>query len=158
MRTLISSLGLCLFLGGLVPGWAVDASVSADGTGRADPVARPRVDLWIAESPPGVEVLAAYGRITGSGAPDRLISASAEGVRAVRVHAAGRGPRGGALMNPVDGLRIPARDSVRLSPDGLHLMLMGPVHPLRAGEFLRLRLKFARSGITVVRVPVRRHG
>lgn len=158
MRTLISSLGLCLLLGGLVPGGAVDASVSAVGKGRADPVARPRVDLWIAESPPGVEVLAAYGRITGSGKSDHLVSASADGVRAVQMHAVGRGPRGGALMHPVDGLPIPARDSVRLSPEGLHLMLVGPVHPLRAGEFLRMRLNFARSGITVVRVPVRRHG
>lgn len=116
----------------------------------------PVVSLWIAEAPPGSEVLAAYGRLEGRGRPDTLLAAAVDGVGDVRLHAMTRGPGGGGLMQPLASLAVPARGTVNLRPDGVHLMLTGLGRRFVAGQTVRMRLTFARAGLVNVKVSVRR--
>ncbi|AOS96780.1 hypothetical protein AUP74_01321 [Microbulbifer aggregans] len=56
-------------------------------------------------------------------------------------------------MRPVEALAIPAGQSVKMAPGGLHVMLEGV--KLRAGDNLSLRLLFANGEIREVVLPVR---
>ena len=116
----------------------------------------PVVSLWIAEAPPGSDVLAAYGHLEGRGRPDTLLAAAVDGVRDVRLHAMTRGPAGGGLMQPLASLAVPAWGAVKLRPDGVHLMLTGLGRLFVAGQTDRMRLTFARAGLVNVKVSVRR--
>jgi len=133
----------------------VAASARAGGS-RANVAMVPAVSLWIAEAPPGSDVLGAYGRLEGRGQSDALLSAALDGVREVRLHAMTRGPSGGGLMQPLARLAVPARGAVDLKPEGVHLMLIGLGRTFAAGQTLKMRLTFARAGVVVVKVPVRR--
>ena len=59
-------------------------------------------------------------------------------------------------MEHVDSVAVPAHGSVKMSPSGLHVMLMGLKAPLKEGESLRMILTFARSAPITVDVPI--HG
>ena len=59
-------------------------------------------------------------------------------------------------MRPAkDGLPVPAKGMLRLSPSGDHLMLTGLKGPLKTGTKLSLTLRFAKAGPVKIEVPVR---
>ena len=59
-------------------------------------------------------------------------------------------------MRPLTGgLAIGASATVRLTPNGDHLMLIGLKRPLRSGEHLKLVLQFQRAGNVPVDFVVR---
>ena len=60
-------------------------------------------------------------------------------------------------MDDLDRLALPANQAVPLAPRGMHIMLMGLKHPLKAGDILHLRLHLG-HGIQDVSVPVRSVG
>lgn len=58
-------------------------------------------------------------------------------------------------MRPMQaGLAIPADATVELKPGGSHVMVTGLADPLRAGDTLRLTLRFEKSGERPVDVRV----
>ena len=58
-------------------------------------------------------------------------------------------------MRPMQaGLAIPAGATVELKPGGSHMMVTGLADPLRAGDTLRLTLRFEKSGERPVDVDV----
>jgi copper(I)-binding protein len=59
-------------------------------------------------------------------------------------------------MRPAGPLPIPARQSVTLAPNGLHLMFMGVTQPFAEGEEIPVRLSFEHAGAVDVSLPVRR--
>lgn len=76
-----------------------------------------------------------------SGHPDRLVSAAAVGTaRSLRIP-------GGAIDLPVGELVHPQSRAQRL-------VLRGLLHPLRAGEAVRVTFEFERAGAIDVTVPV----
>jgi len=91
---------------------------------------------------------AAYLVIQNGGRADRLISArtSAGG----RVTLSGPAARGSATMRTLPDIRIPAGQTVRLVPNGYHLLITGS-GPMRAGRQIVLTLIFARAGL--IKVP-----
>jgi copper(I)-binding protein len=85
----------------------------------------------------------AYLIIQNNGAADRVTSArtSAGGIVTFR------GPvgHGGSAMRAVPDIGIPARATVRLVPDGFHMLITG-ARRMRAGTEITLTLVFARAG------------
>jgi copper(I)-binding protein len=58
-------------------------------------------------------------------------------------------------MRPVDRIVVPAHGSVALAPGGYHVMMMGLVEPLTAGNTLEVTLTFEKAGQKVVTADVR---
>jgi copper(I)-binding protein len=57
-------------------------------------------------------------------------------------------------MRHLEALPIPAKESVTLSPEKTHVMLMGLKAPLKKGEHISLTLTFEKAGDVKVDVPV----
>jgi copper(I)-binding protein len=53
-----------------------------------------------------------------------------------------------------DGLTLPAGETVSLAPGGYHIMLLGLVEPLVAGDVVSLELEFAHAPTQTVQVTV----
>lgn len=106
------------------------------------------------EAPPGARTAVVYLVIDNRGAtPDRLLRASSPRAAAVELHTM-RMDAGVMRMRAVADVRIPARGRVELAPGGLHLMLVDPAPPLRAGERVPLTLTFEHAGAVAVDVEV----
>ncbi len=87
---------------------------------------------------PGQGVAAAYMTIR-SRAAARIVSAESDAAGAVQFHSMSM--RDDIMrMRQLDSLDLPAGQEVRLVPGGVHLMLAGLKHPLRAGGSVDLRL------------------
>jgi copper(I)-binding protein len=111
-------------------------------------------DAWARATPPGASVAAAYLTIVGGAKADRLVSATTARAGMSQIHVV-TSAEGMARMRPVEGVEIPAHQSVMLAPQGLHIMLMDLAQPLVAGERFKLTLVFAQAGKVEVEVEVR---
>lgn len=116
---------------------------------------KPRIqNAWVREILPGQDITAAFLVIENPDhAADSLVGVSCECAKTMEMH---RMVKDGDTMKmePVDQIDVPARGKVELKPGGLHLMLFG-TKPLRHGDKVRLRLRFAQAGEVVVEAPVR---
>lgn len=104
-------------------------------------------NAWIRTPPPGAPTAAGYATITNHQiSSDRLNGASTGVAASVSVHDMDKA--GGVMrMRAVEGgLPIAASGTVTLAPNGRHLMLTGLKHPLKAGEHVRVVLRFERAG------------
>jgi copper(I)-binding protein len=95
-------------------------------------------------------------RNTGS-QPDRLLSASTPAARVVELHTHIRD--GDVMrMRPVADIPVPAGQTVRLRPGGLHVMLIGLTGPLTRGASVPLTLRFERAGEVDVTLEIEAAG
>lgn len=115
----------------------------------------------LAHMPGGLEVVQAWSRpaaagMTGAGYmtirnhgkdAQTLLKVETPAAKKVEVH---RTVTSGGVsrMEPVAQLSVPAGGEARLAPGGQHLMLIGLVRPLKAGQRLPATLTFA-SGVKV---------
>ena len=108
----------------------------------------------IATTPVGV----AYLTITNKAKDgDVLLSASFVGAGRVELHEHIK--QGDVMqMRQVKAIAVPAGQSVKLAPSGLHLMLMELKEPLKAGAKIPLVLRFERAGEVKVEAEVRKLG
>lgn len=126
---------------------ALAAAGLAGCYGRAS--ASPSIALataYVAQpSVPGQTV--GYLVIRNNGGRDRLISARTS----VGGKVAFRAPRqpGSTVMHTVPAISIPAGNTVRLIPDGPHLLITG-AGPMRGGKDITLTLVFAHAGAVSV--------
>ncbi len=105
---------------------------------------------WARATPKGAEVGAGYLEIRNDGASaDRLTGGSAD-FAGVEIHEMKM--EGGIMkMRELkDGLEIPAHGSVKLAPNGYHLMFTGLKRPLVKGESAKATLTFERAGAVSV--------
>ena len=119
-------------------------------------------DAWARSSSATASAGAAYATITNAGsAADALIGASSPAAATVELHetvvmgspdASGGGMMG---MQPVARVEIPAGGSLQLKPGSYHVMLIGLVKDLKAGDTIDLTLKFERAGAISVKAQVR---
>jgi copper(I)-binding protein len=111
------------------------------------------VNVRAREAPPGARTAAIYLAVENRGAvADRLVAArSPRG--AVEIHAM-RMDGGVMRMRAAPDVPVPARGRVELAPGGLHLMLVDPAPPLKAGERVPVTLTFERAGAVDVQVVV----
>lgn len=92
------------------------------------------VDPWIPAAPPGASVFAGYLSLNNTAAEDIVITGfSSPRFGRIEMHRTVV-EHGMATMTKQSILLIPARDSLKLEPQGLHLMLMKPTQPVALGE------------------------
>lgn len=88
---------------------------------------------------------------------DRLVAVATPVARKAAIHETVT--EGGVMkMRPLDALPLPAHQSVKLAPGGVHVMLMGLAAPLEEGGRFPLTLRFARAEPVTVDVVVRGPG
>jgi copper(I)-binding protein len=103
---------------------------------------------------PGQPTGGAYLRVENHGAQaDRLVSASADVSKSVELHEMKM--EGDVMrMRQVDGVDVPAGQSVVLEPGGVHVMLIGLKAPLKQGDRFPMTLRFEKAGEVKVEVVV----
>ena len=112
-------------------------------------------DARVPEAPPVAPVLAGYLTLVNSGEKTvRVVGASSDQFEAVEIHAMHM-KDGVMTMKPVPALTIPAGGKVSLAPGGLHLMLIRPHKPFRAGDTIRVMLKLDDGSTLAVNLPVK---
>lgn len=90
--------------------------------------------------------------------PDHLVSASCACSQGVELHRMWM-DHGIMRMRPATGgFEVPAGGTLRLVKDGDHLMLVGLKRPLRAGQRVKITLRFEHNGKAVLDFPVRASG
>jgi copper(I)-binding protein len=92
-----------------------------------------------------------YLVIRNNGPRDRLVSARASVGGRVSFRAAA-GP-GSTVMRTIPAINIPAHSTIRLVPDGLHLLITG-ARPMHGGQDIQLTLVFAHAGTISVLAQV----
>jgi copper(I)-binding protein len=111
---------------------------------------------WTRPAPPGMSMGVAYLSITNRGTgEDRLIGASTPAAESVQIHRTTI-VDGMARMRPMTEVVIAPGATVRIEPDGIHLMLIGLKTALRAGETVPLTLEFQHAGKLTVQLAVQR--
>lgn len=93
--------------------------------------------------------------VNGTGADDRLVSASSPIAGDVETHETVHEGDVSRMVARPEGFVVPAGGKVRLEPGGKHLMLFDVSRPVKAGEAIPLQLTFERAGVVDVQVPVR---
>ena len=110
---------------------------------------------WARETVAGQSATASYMTIANRGSrEDRLLGVEADAPATASVHETST-TDGVARMRAVSGLEIPGGRALQLEPGGAHVMVTGLTSPLRAGDSLKLRLRFETSGERVIDVPVK---
>ena len=112
-------------------------------------------DAWARETVAGQTATAAYMTIDNRGAgDDRLISVEAAAPAKAMLHASESSGGVSRMREMSAGLALPAGTAVELKPGGTHVMITGLGAPLLAGEAMKLRLVFEKSGVRDVDVSV----
>ena len=107
--------------------------------------------VW-ATAAPG-QPASAYVKFDNQGGADRLVSASTSAALRVELHEMEMD--GDVMrMRQLPAIELPAGRTVELKPGGLHMMLIGPRAPLKAGEAIQLKLKFEKAGEVTLPVTV----
>jgi periplasmic copper chaperone A len=145
MRTKLAALGAVMVFFATLTGGAF-----AQGTGVQV------TDAWARATPGGAQTAAAYVTIT-SAAGDRLTGASTPAAKDAQLHTTTMD--GNVMkMRQVDGIDLPAGQTVALKPGGYHIMLMGLAQPLKEGQTFPLTLTFDKAGTREVTVAVQKVG
>ena len=119
-------------------------------------------DGWV-RMPPGpmtaaMPMMAGFGRIENRcPMPATIVSASSPAFGGTSLHET-RIVDGVSRMRPVPDLRIAPDDAAVLKPGGLHLMLMQPRAPLKAGSKVAVEFKLQDGRTVLGEFEVRRPG
>jgi periplasmic copper chaperone A len=110
---------------------------------------------WSRATPNGAKIGAGYLTIENKGStPDKLIGATADISSHIEVHEMSMN-NGVMKMRPVEGgLTIDPGKTVKLSPNGYHLMIMDLKSPLKQGEKVPVALEFEKAGKVAVTLDV----
>lgn len=110
-------------------------------------------NAWARASVPGQKVGGVYMEIR-SATSARLVSASSSAAGRVELHNM-RIENGVMKMSPIDGIELPAGQSVKLAPGGNHVMLIDLKRDLKQGETVPVVLTVESSGKTRQTIEVR---
>ena len=111
---------------------------------------------WISEAPPTVSTLAGYANIhNASDKPIILLNVTSSDFSKIEIH---RSVLNDDMvsMEKQESLTIPARNTIKLSPGNLHLMLFNPEKPLRVGDTALLVFSFSGGHSQTVEAKVER--
>lgn len=105
-------------------------------------------NAWVREAPPGATVMSGYAQIAnGTNRTITVTRIQSDAFDKIEIHKS-EIKDGVARMEPLNKIEIKARQAVTLSPYGMHLMLIRPKKPLRAGDHITLQFS-AGDGITL---------
>ena len=107
---------------------------------------------------PTVKTAAFYTDITNTGSVgDTLLKASTPAAEMVELHETVN-TDGVMKMQSLDGMEIPAGETIKLVTGGSHVMLIGFTKQLADGETLPITLTFEKAGDIVVDAPIKQAG
>jgi copper(I)-binding protein len=102
---------------------------------------------------PGQPTGGGYLKLENKGRDDRLLSARAAVSASVELHSMTM--EGDVMrMRQVEGVALPAGQTVELKPGGYHIMFVGLKAPLKDGDKFPMTLKFEKAGEVEVTVNV----
>lgn len=121
---------------------ATSADVESTATKTAGEVVTIE-DAWVKAAKEGMS--AAFGELKNSGTKEvTIVSATTSASSAVELHETVENESGEMVMREKDGgFTIPAGDSFTLEPGGNHIMMMGLVNPIEAGDEITFTLTFS---------------
>jgi len=97
---------------------------------------------------------AVYLKVMNRGtADDRLTGASTTVASKAQLHVT-LNDNGVMKMRPIADVPVKAGGSAEFKPDGMHIMLLGLKHPLKAGDHFPLTLTFEKAGAVKTMVTV----
>jgi copper(I)-binding protein len=139
-----------LFASALIAFYALPAAAQTFNV-KGIEVTRPYATPTVAAAPTGAVYLSVHNK---AGTADKLTGASTPRAKRVELH--GMSMSGNVMrMREVGAIEIGAGESVRMRPgSGHHLMLVGLVAPLKAGEQFPITLQFQSAGSLRVNVVV----
>jgi periplasmic copper chaperone A len=109
---------------------------------------------WSPPTPPVASVGAVYfSVINGGPKADLLLSVTSPIAREIEIHES-RTVQGSIQMRAVTSVQCPPGATVKISPGGLHVMLLGLNRPLVAGMTFPVSLHFRDAGVLTVQVQV----
>ncbi len=141
MKTI--ALGLLLAVAGATSAAASNATLRVEGA-------------WARATPAVAPVAAGYLVVVNDGdAADHLLRIESAIAQRIEMHRTVH-EDGVMRMRKIEGgAVVPAHGRLEFAPGGNHLMLIGPTHPLVAGERFEATLVFERAGARKVRFQVR---
>ncbi|HEY3859644.1 MAG TPA: copper chaperone PCu(A)C [Gammaproteobacteria bacterium] len=111
--------------------------------------------VWIRQSPPGVDVLAGYFSLTNlTDKPLTLNAVQSPDFGSVEMHRSFV-KDGVEQMEAVPNVVIPAHGSVEFKPGAYHLMMLQAKKNLFAGDMVSLTLSFSDGSQLAILAPVR---
>jgi copper(I)-binding protein len=117
-----------------------DAAAVASTTMHAD-------FAWVRTAPPRAMMMAGYMTLRNDGAaPATLVSGESDVFGVVEMHRT-LVVDNISRMRQVSEVTIPAHQSLRFEPQGMHLMLMQERRELKAGDKVNFRLHFADGSV-----------
>lgn len=145
-----------------VPGWrillaAIAATAWMAGAQAGEVEVR---DAWARATMPGQKVAGVYMTITSGAVAARLVGVDSPAARTAEIHEM-RHEQGVMKMRRREALELPAGETVKLAPGGLHIMLMDVKQPLVAGDEVALTLTIEQEGkrrTVAVKTPVKTAG
>jgi copper(I)-binding protein len=137
---------------------AVLIGVIAGSSARAEEVKAGDLVIsqaWSRATPNGAKIGTGYFTIENRGtAADKLVGVSGEVSDKIEVHEMSMN-NGVMKMRPVDGgLTIEPGKTVKLAPNGYHLMIMDLKSPLKQGGKVPVTLEFEKAGKVAVTLDV----
>ncbi|HTO60758.1 MAG TPA: copper chaperone PCu(A)C [Bradyrhizobium sp.] len=109
---------------------------------------------WSRATPQGAKVGAGYLVIENRGTrPDRLLGGSMEDAARFEIHDVVV-ENGVMKMRELKDIELPPGGAIEAKPGGRHIMFVGLVHPLAAGEKARGALQFEHAGRVEVEFQV----
>ena len=111
-------------------------------------------DAWSPEAPPVAKVMAGYMTIKNVSNHDvKIASLKSELFNKVEIHLM---DMSGGMMRMIrqDNMSIKAHSQVKLEPGVLHLMLIGPQKPLKAGSVIPVTFILDNHEKISIRIPV----
>ncbi len=100
-------------------------------------------DAWAREAPPGTSVMAAYLTLQNPSLKAyTLTGLSSPDFKRIEMHRTEQHD-GMSKMLPVPQVMLNSKENVVFQPGGMHLMLINPKKPLKAGDNITLTLFFS---------------
>ena len=113
-------------------------------------------DQWVREAPPGMQMLAGYMTIENKSKKDVVLTgASSSAFGSIELHHTVI-KNGMASMTQQESITIPANSEFEFKPKSYHLMLMKPKKQLKAGDKVKIKLKFSNYRSVSAKFPVRK--
>jgi copper(I)-binding protein len=144
MRSLALAIALCM------------AGISSAYAQASSPIVISHA--WARATPVSAANGAVYLTITNHGTTDdRLTGASTAVASKAQMHVT-LNENGVMKMRPMADVPIKAGGRAQFKPDGMHIMLLGLKHPLKAGDSFPLTLTFDKAGTVETMVKVEKAG
>ena len=111
---------------------------------------------WSPEAPPVANVMAGYMKINNiSNKAVKIVSANSKFFKRVEIHLT-KSRDGMMTMVKQENLPIAANSQVEFKAGGLHLMLIGPKKPFRAGAVIPINIKLNNKEVLQIKLDVKK--